>query len=177
MLTPAGLGSGESEAFEWNLSMIAAGTGIPVPYFGTHISGSQTKAGAVTQLDPVTLKFEARQLVYENIIKDLWDYVMEMNGVEGAECEVTFPDLMKQDRSAKLQDLALAEGKWISRKRAASMASKEFGISDYDYDTEKKDIDKENSEGDFSLIEPLSLPGMEPTQPESPNEIKKAGKQ
>ncbi|HCW08355.1 MAG TPA: hypothetical protein DGG95_13425, partial [Cytophagales bacterium] len=67
-------------------------------------------------------------------------------GIE-AEIEVTFPEVITQDRSAKLKDLATAEEmQWISHSRAAEIAAKELGISKYDWELEKSEIEQEQQE-------------------------------
>lgn len=147
---------GQADAFEWCLSMIAAGTGIPVQYFGTHLSGAQTRASALVATEPVAKKFEMRQVEYERIIKamasKLWDYL----GLPPVEVEVTFPELIVQDRSAKLKDLAVGQAsRWWSQKRAAEVAAKEMGFTEFDFDTEQEQIQKEQGPG----ANPLSAIG------------------
>jgi hypothetical protein len=60
--------------------------------------------------------------------------------------EVTFPELISQDRSAKLKDLALAESqRWVSNETAAETAAKEFGITSYKYSDEMEKIASQDS--------------------------------
>jgi hypothetical protein len=62
------------------------------------------------------------------------------------EVEVTFPEIISQDRSSKLRDISVAEiNGWISKKRAAQMAAEEFAIDNYDYDKELDEIKKYNT--------------------------------
>ena len=146
---------GGNVTFEWALSCVAAGMGIPISYFGTHLSGGQTRASAIVATEPVAKKFEGRQKVYERIILDLWDHLMEHFGID-AECEVTFPEIVTADRTQKLQDLAFAENmKWISNERAGNMAAKEFNITDYIYEDE---VEK-SSEDPAPVANPLTDPG------------------
>lgn len=145
-------------SFEWSLSMIAAGTGIPISYFGTHLSGGQTRASAMVSTEPAVKKFEGRRAVYERMLRDMFDNLMRKFGIQGVSCEVTFPEIVVQDRSAKLKDLAAAEASgWISRKRAATIASKELGITDFDYETEKAEVEGETIAPPESS-NPLSAP-------------------
>jgi hypothetical protein len=155
--------SGQHEIFEWCWSMIAAGVGIPVSYFGTHMSGGQTRASALVATEPVAKKFEMRQEVMRDVIRDIWDDVMRYFGIE-ADCEITFPEIITQDRSAKLKDLALAETQlWFSKKRVAETAAKEFGYTDYEYDEENKEI-----ESDPPPPQPMMSPlGAPPAIPRS----------
>lgn len=133
--------TGNSSTFDWCLSMVASGLGIPISYFGTHLSGGQTRASAIVATEPVAKRFENRQDVYRRVIQDLWDYAMEWAGLGFVPCEVTFPEIITQDRSQKLKDLVLSEQQgWISPKRAATIAAKELSLSDYDYELEKQDI-------------------------------------
>jgi hypothetical protein len=137
-LSPEGNARGVSQSFEWCLSMIATALGIPISYLSTHLSGGQTRATAVVATEPVAKKFEMRQAVYERIIRDMWDRLMLECGLGKVQMNVIFPDLISTDRSQKLKDLALAESQgWISKRRAAEISAKEFGIIDYDFDKEE----------------------------------------
>ena len=79
---------------------------------------------------------------------------------------MTFPEIYTQDRSAKFQDLMVAvQNKWISNRRAAQIASKEFNISEFDYETESKDIEQD------SMISPLTLdPAVKKEETETEHE-------
>ncbi|OPZ22999.1 MAG: hypothetical protein BWZ03_00667 [bacterium ADurb.BinA186] len=79
-----------------------------------------------------------------------------------AEVEVTFPELISQDRSAKLKDIAAAQSQgWISKKRAAQIAAKELNITEFDFEEESLEI--ENETPDFG---PLTLPAELPAEEE-----------
>lgn len=164
--------SGESDSFQWCLSMIAMSVQIPVNYFCTHLSGGQNRASAVVATEPVAKKWEMRQLVLERVIRDLWDGVMKRFGID-ADCEVTLPDIITADRSQKLKDLDLAESRgWISKKRAAIIAAKELGITRYEYDEEQKDI-KEDPPLDLGMDNPLTAsPGVFGVSSEDRSDIK-----
>lgn len=150
---------GSSPAFEWAFSMFCAGIGIPANYFGTHLSGGQTRASAIVATEPVAKRFEQRQQVYERIINDLWDRLMEWAGLGKIECEVSFPELITQDRSQKMQDLALAQTQgWISQKTAATLAAKELNITSFEFDLEREEIKKEEGEG--IIPNPLTSAGL-----------------
>jgi hypothetical protein len=152
--TSTGGSSGDS-SFEWCLSCIAAGLGIPVSYFGTHMSGGQTRASAMIATEPSTKKFEDRQDLYKMILNKMAQRLFKMNGVE-AEIEFTFPELITQDRSAKFKDLQLAqESGWISKQRAAEIAAKELGIKDFKFDQEATE-EKPEVTSDNSMNSPLS---------------------
>jgi len=157
---------GASSAFEWCMSMVAAGTGYPISYFGTHLSGGQTRASAIVSTEPIAKRLEARQLVYERIVQGMWKRVMSHFGIK-AECETTWPEIITADRTAKLKDLALAEElRWISPRRAATIASKELQVSKYEYDTEQKNIEEDKAQGlgqpTVGAPAPLTAPGAVP---------------
>lgn len=140
--------SGQSDAFNWCLSMIAAGTGIPVQYFGTHLSGATTRASALVATEPVAKKFEMRQGDYERILKAMAKKLFATMGMEPIDIEVTFPELVVQDRSAKLKDLAVGEAAgWFSKRRVAEIAAKELGITEYDYEKERAEVEAERGAG------------------------------
>ncbi len=147
-----------SDAFLWNFSMICAGVQIPANYFGTHLSGGQTRAGAIVATEPVAKKMESRRMVMQQILEDLWNYAMESAGLGKVPCQIIFPEIITQDRSLKLKDLALAqEQKWVSAETAATMAAKEFGIGDYNY---TKEMDKISQSSPNLQPSPLTSPGL-----------------
>lgn len=145
--------SGQHEIFEWCWSMIASGSLIPIPYFGTHLNGGNTRATALVSTEPVAKKFETRQDIIKGVVRDLWKDCMKHFGIE-ADCEITFPEIITQDRSMKVKDLALGETQgWFSKKRTAETAAKEFGFSDYEYAEEQEQIMAEG---------PMAPPPMSP---------------
>lgn len=153
-----------SPAFEWAFSMFCAGIGIPVSYFGSHLSGGQTRASAIVATEPVAKRFEQRQQFFERIIQALWDRVMEWAGLGSVECEISFPELITQDRSQKMKDLALAQSQgWISPKTAATLAAKELNITSYEYDLEREEMEPVAAPTDS----PLSGPAKVDTAPQS----------
>ena len=158
-LSADGARMGANPTFDWVMSMIASGLGIPISFYGTHLSGGQTRASAIISSEPVAKKFEGRQQIYERIILDMWDDLMEWAGLGHVPCEITFPELYTQDRSQKFKDLALAEAQgWLSKKRVASMAAKELGITDYDFDVEQ-DTREETDVAAPETPAPLTTPG------------------
>jgi hypothetical protein len=173
-ISPEGGKAGSSPAFEWALSMVASGLGIPISYFGTHLSGGQTRASAIVSTEPIAKRLEMRQQVYERVIHDLWDRVMEWAGLGHVECEVTFPEIITADKSQKLKDLALAQSQgWVSAERAATIAAKELGITSYEYDAEREKIDAEKSARVSSAPAPLTAPANALSSGQK-NEIKRA---
>jgi hypothetical protein len=145
---------------------MASGMGIPISYFGTHLSGGQTRASAIVATEPVAKKFEGRQKIYEQVILDLWDHLMDHFGID-AECEVTFPEIVTADRSQKLQDLAFAENmKWFANERVANMVAKEFNVTDYIYDEEQIKIKEDPSSP--AMVSPLTAPSSIGSVPEVP---------
>lgn len=167
---------GEPSAFIWCLNMIAAGCGIPISYLGTHLSGGQTRASAVVGTEPVAKLFENRQQTMEQTIRKLVHIVMQANNIDEYDCKFTWPEIVTQDRSQKLKDLYLAEtAGWFSPKRSGTMASKEFGQDDYDWENERSDIDAEQAE---EAPTPLTSPpasAQPPTPPQQPGANNKPG--
>lgn len=144
-----------SEAFSLALSMCAAGVQFPVSYFGTHLSGGQTRASALVATEPVAKKIEKRREVMKRMLRMHWKYCMEQAGIPDLDCDVIFPEIITQDRSMKLRDLALAEtSRWISPARAATIAAKELQIHNYDYKSELEDMKNELPQ----VPQPLSDP-------------------
>ena len=152
----AGRGN-NSTAFDWCFSMICAGLGIPQQYFGTHLSGGSTRASALVATEPVVKKFEMRRNMIEEILLNMSRRLFKQFGID-AEIEVTFPELVSQDRSAKLKDLAMAEMQgWISKERAAEIAAKELGVTDFDFKREQAVI-KASPDNRALVSNPLTAP-------------------
>lgn len=131
----------DSPVFQWCLSMIAMSSGIPISYLGTHLhAAGGSRASALVSTEPVVKRFERRQLVYERTIRKIFNGLMQRFGIQ-AECDILFPELITQDRSAKLKDLMLAQNNsWISHRRAAEIAAKELDAKNFDYKVEMQDI-------------------------------------
>lgn len=155
---------GQSQAFDWCFSMICAGLGIPQSYFATHLAGGNTRATAVVATEPITKKLEMRQALIEKVLQDMAAKLFGMFGIRDAKIEVTFPDLITQDRSAKLKDLALAETmKWVSNRDAAQVAAKELGLDKYSYEETQLEIIKDGPEPmapKAAGLGPLTSPGL-----------------
>ncbi len=149
--------SGGNTAFDWCLSAFASGVGFPLSYYATHMTGGNTRGGAVVASEPVAKKLENRQRVYERKIKkDIAKYFEIIGFTENYEVEVSFPEIITQDRSKKLQDIDLAKtAKYISQERAANLVAKELGITEFDFVKELEDIQKEEAMGIDQPIAPL----------------------
>jgi len=157
MVSPQDTAGGDDGIFDWCLSMICASVQIPVNYMGTHLNGGATRASAVVATEPVAKKFQMRQLYIERIILKMGERLSDLFGIQ-FDMEIVFPELITQDRSEKLRDLALAtQSQWISKETAAKIAAKEFGISSYKYEDEQKKIDAEQK--------------LAALQPKQPNEL------
>ena len=154
-----GRGATTSPSFEWCMSMIAAGTGIPISYFGTHLSGGQTRASALVSTEPAAKKFEKRRLVYEQILQSLAKRLFKDFGLGNVEIEFTFPELVSQDRSSKIKDVISAELQgYISKERAAAIVAKELDITEFDPKEEQKQISEQPQIP--MQTNPLTGPGM-----------------
>ncbi len=152
------------------LDAVCAAVGIPVSYLGTAGGSHKTRASALVGTEPVTKKFESRQKVYERIVQRMWTRLMEWAddpAIKGAECEVTFPELISQDRSAKIKDLAAARDlKAVSHERMSNMIAQELQITTYDYDEEQEMIAKESlkAQQDSPNVNPLTSPPKNPAE-------------
>jgi hypothetical protein len=153
-------------AFDLGMNMISAGTQIPVTYFGlSGHSGGSTRAGALVGTEPVAKKFERRQLELKRILQMIWDRFQTNYGIVGAECKITFPEIITQDRSAKLKDIKFVEDcGYIARETAAPMAVKELDVDGYDYNEETAKIAQEKSPPLLpTLGAPLTAPAAQPS--------------
>jgi hypothetical protein len=147
-----------SDAFAMALSMIGAGVGIPTAYFGTHLSGGETRASALVATEPVAKKMEKRREVMKRVITKLWDYCMDSAGLKGMQCQVIFPELITHDRSQKLKDIMLAQqNRWISPARAGALAAQELQIADYKYEAELAAMSQQLPEVPLPLTNPAKV--------------------
>lgn len=172
-------GGGKDETLEWGINMIAAGSQIPVSYFGLAQSAGSTRAGAVVGTEPVAKKMERRQREVGRLLEALWRRFQDNYGKKGTECTVTFPEIITQDRTAKIKDIKFSEdSEYICHNRAATMAAKELDADNYDpYDEMQKILQEHPQPISPTLIAPLTAPaavgaqGSVPTaqSPASPN--------
>lgn len=166
----ASQGGSANPAFDWALNMACAGFGIPVSYLGTHMSGSQNRASALVGTEPVAKRFQSRQRFIERIVRDLGNDLMKHFGIEGVEWEITFPEIITQDRSAKIKDIiTIEDAGYITKARAAEMCAKEMDISEYDYESEAEQIAAEKDPPIPTVINPLTAAPQAPAaQPAAP---------
>lgn len=156
---------GNNPAQDWCLSMISMATGVPTAYLGSHLSSGQNKASALVATEPVAKLFEMRQLTMENMLKRMAKNLFKQLNLGDVEIEVTFPTIAEQDRTAKLKDLYTAqEAGWISKKRAATIAAKELGITEYEYEEEQAEITADQP----TDMTPLTTPAEEQSTRENP---------
>lgn len=166
---------GKDETLDWGINMIAAGTQIPVTYFGLSHSAGQTRASALVGTEPVAKKMERRQLEVTRILQAIWKKFQDEFGVKGAECSITFPEIITQDSQEKIKSIAIVKDEGaISHERASLMMVKEIGVGDdYDYDEEQEDIQAEQEiyKPSQTIITPLTTPaqtgGTAPSDPSS----------
>lgn len=154
---------GDSPVFSWCLNMIAMASGIPVSYLGTHLSGGSTRASALVSTEPVTKRFERRQLVMERTVRAIFTRLCRTYGIINTKCEIIFPELLTQDRSSLFKDLTLAQtNDWIAPSRAAEIANKELDSKDFNYEAEMAEIIKQKNQLGIPLsaASPLTAPGQ-----------------
>lgn len=131
---------------------ITAAVGVARAYLGlSPAQGSgTTQATALTSVEPSVKAFEERQDILDESLHEMFDRVMREAGINGeVEREFLFPEIAKEDRSQKLDDLEMAEGNdWVSKRTAATNAASELGFTDYDFDEEQKQIVEEFKDAD-----------------------------
>lgn len=126
-------GTHGSSSFDWCLSMACIGFGVPINYLGAHISGATTRASAVTMTEPVVKMFEDRQRKLERMLQDIAEENFREWNLD-CELEVTFPEIMPGDRSAKIKDvITVMNESMITHQRASEMCVKELNVSEYEY--------------------------------------------
>lgn len=172
--------SHSSDVLQWALSMACAGYGVPTSWLGTHLSGGATRASALVATEPVTKRMEhRREFLKRNVIQKLWQLCMKRAGLPQIDCDIIFPELITQDRSAKLKDLQMAQQmRWMSPQRCATMAAKEFQAQKYDYASELKDMEEEIPQIPMPLLDPGILSpanGVIPTGTKAPQQSNPQG--
>lgn len=157
-------GNTQSDGMTWGVNMIAAGTQIPVTYFGLSHSAGQTRASAMVGTEPVAKKFEQRQKELSRLLKSIWDKFQAGWGKPGAECKITFPEVISQDSDSKIKRLKFAEDcGYIDRSTAAPMAAKELDIDNYDFEEESAKINASSATHiEPTLTAPLTAPASAP---------------
>lgn len=148
---------GSSPSFDWCVSMISVALGIPVPYWGSHLTGAQSRASAIVGTEPVTKMFEDRQLLIEGTWKKLAARLFKKFGLD-CQLEMTFPEIVTSDRSAKIKDtMAADQGGYIKKERASGIIAKELAINDFDPKLELKEIAEQKAKAPSN---PLTAPGL-----------------
>lgn len=145
-LSPTFSKGAQDETAQNILSYVAMAVSIPVNYFGTFGTGGYTKAGALVATEPVAKKMLERQLKMEFLIRRVVKDVLRFNGKDPqVDFEVTFPEILEEDRTAKIKDIIVAkDANVFSHKTMAQMVAKELKFTKYDYDTEQAEINKES---------------------------------
>lgn len=138
----------EDFTYEELVDSIVAGVGISRSDLGLSPAGGSgtTQSTALTSQTSGGKAYEERQELLDEILHDMCDRVMEAAGINGeVEREFVFPELAKEDRSKKLEDLEMAEANgWISKRSAAVSAAGELGKGEeYDFDAEQTAIAEE----------------------------------
>lgn len=98
---------------------------------------------------------EKRREVMKRIIKWAWNLVLQRAGLPMVDVNIIFPEMITQDSAQKMKNILLAEqARWIKPERAATMAAKELGISNFSYVEELKDIETQLPEIPMPLADP-----------------------
>lgn len=142
--TDANANDAQTDA-ETILKVIAIGAGVSENFLG--VAKAQTRAGALISTEPDVKNFEDYQQLVEEVLMDTSERVFRAKGLSDKPMEFTFPAIAQEDRSAKLKDIALMESMdYFSKERAATMAAREFQITDYTYKAEHQKVADERGE-------------------------------
>jgi hypothetical protein len=77
----------------------------------------------------------------------LWIARNRIRADESWSLDTIFPEVMEEDRTSKLKDLATAQAVGsITHRRMSEQMAKELGFDDYNYDAEIDEIEKEQQE-------------------------------
>jgi hypothetical protein len=144
-LSPTFGARGNEDTASEILSYIAMSVNIPFNYFGTHKTAGSTKAGALVATEPVAKKMVERQLKMEMILRQVVKDVFIDAGLDlNQTFEINWPEIMEEDSTQKIANLALAKQQnAIAHRTMSEMMAKELRITKYDYEEEIKQIEKE----------------------------------
>lgn len=161
-------GGQHSPLFEWNLSMIAVATGFPSNYYGTTFANQGTRAGAFVATEPVARMLDAQQEKYTIMLRRVLVKAAKMMGFQANDWdfEVSWPEIITQDRSKKFGDMAIAQANgWVSEETLGPIAGKELEIDNYDFEQEKKKISADAPTLAQLVTQPLTSPAAAKTGP------------
>jgi hypothetical protein len=165
--SPGGGGGRWDPVLDALVTMVANSIGLPKDWLG--FAQGNTRAGALVATEPAARSLEELQGTMEGVLHDCFERVMVAAGISDAEAEFTFPSIASEDRTQKLQDLSYAEANgWLSKATAASIAAKELGITNYDFEEEQGLIADEFPESEMEDIpdsEPDPVTGKKPQRP------------
>jgi hypothetical protein len=168
-LVPQGGGGGETSRGDPMLdalvTMVSISIGLPKDWLGFGMQA--TRAGALVATEPAAQSLGELQGTEENILHDCFDRVMATAKITNAEVEFTFPSIASEDRTQLLQDLSYSESNmWISKQTAASIAAKNLGITNYNYEQEMSTIAAEfDNAYDEEPGDPNPITGEATTKP------------
>lgn len=138
------------------LRIIAIGAGISEQFLGA--GAATTRASALIQTEPDVKNFEDYQEIVEVLMRKAYKRVVAARGLAKTDhkFEATFPAIAQEDRSTKLKDLAHSEAMdWFTKERSATMAAREFGITNYDFLRETEAIRLERA------MDPVVMQGFQ----------------
>jgi len=175
--TGAASSTGRDGVFEMLVTIFAAGVRIPKEYMG--VSEGGTRATAITSTEPSVKEVELRRHKIETVLLRLVDFVAKSKGVEykHEEVEVSWPEIAPENASEKIRNLfMLMDRTMMSEQRVAEMATKELGITNYDFMKELDDIANEMAGGKHPILSAAMrsgfmsgqvppAPGPTPTEP------------
>lgn len=150
--------AGDGSAYEALLNTIALAFGLTKEYFGA--ASHTNRASALVATEPAAKRFERRQDLIADFLRDLYEAVIGeataaglTQKAESLEFKIIFPQIVKADAKVRSDMLARAESmNWISKKRAAENAASELELDDYDFDEEQKQIAEEAGKPSTSVI-------------------------
>jgi hypothetical protein len=170
--TNTGAGEAHTDA-ELLLKIIAIGAGVSEQFLG--VSQNSSRAGALIQTEPDVKNFEDYQESLEHVLHRMSNRVFIAKGLKEPDedtiptMEFVFPAIAAEDRSSKIKDVGFMESMdYFSKRRAAEMGAREFGVSTYDFDAEQKEIADERKKQPKISLPMQQVPKEGPTSPLPP---------
>jgi len=144
---------GRDGVFDMLVTIFAAGIRTSKDYMG--VSEGGTRATAITSTEPNAKEIELRRHKLETVLIRLVDFVASSKGIQYShdEVEVSWPEIAPENASEKIRNLfMMMDRTMMSEQRVAEMATKELGVTNYDFLKELDDIANEMSGGKHPIL-------------------------
>ncbi len=132
------------------IGFIATALGIPKEFMNITSSGGGSRATALTSAEPFTKVIEDIQATFEALLISVAKYAFQEVGLEyeTGDIEFIFPSVTKDTTTETIKNIATGESLgYISKRVAGEMFANEMNITNYDFESQQKEISSEEEKG------------------------------